>query len=210
MKFLLATTNKAKIKYYGTKLREQGVDIITLQDLEIDCDVDESGKNPIENAMIKAKAYYELSKIPTIALDEGLFLENVPNDVQPGTHVRRVGGKRLGDEEMIPYYIQLVNQYGKDGKLNGYFLKGVAIVDGDDTYTFHYKASRTFTNQRSKVIDDGYPLESIQFITTRNKFKSELSEIEKIEFMNEEQEELSKFILDTVLTIEEKKKKLVR
>lgn len=47
MKFLLATTNKAKIKYYGTKLKEHGVELVTLDDLNINCDIDETGKNPI-------------------------------------------------------------------------------------------------------------------------------------------------------------------
>ena len=70
MKYLLATKNKAKIKYYGTKLREKGIDVVTLSDLNIDDDIDETGKNPTENAIIKATAYNDLSEIPTIALDE--------------------------------------------------------------------------------------------------------------------------------------------
>ena len=118
MKYLLATTNKAKIRYYGTKLREQGVEIVTLEDLNIKCNVDETGKNPIENAIIKASAYNQISGMPTIALDEGLFLKGVPDHIQPGTHVRRVNGKRLNDIEMIEYYIDLVNKYGENGILN--------------------------------------------------------------------------------------------
>lgn len=73
MKYLLATTNKAKIWYYGTKLKERGIEIVTLEDINIECDVDETGKNPIENAIIKASAYHKLSGMPTIALDGGLF-----------------------------------------------------------------------------------------------------------------------------------------
>lgn len=73
MKYLLATTNKAKIRYYGTKLKERGIEIVTLEDINIECDVDETGKNPIENAIIKASAYHKLSGMPTIALDGGLF-----------------------------------------------------------------------------------------------------------------------------------------
>lgn len=210
MKFLLATTNKAKIRYYGTKLKEKGIDLITLKDLDIDIDVDETGKDPIENAVIKAKAYYDISHLPTIALDEGLFLDNVPDEIQPGTHVRRVNGKRLEDHEMIEHYIQLVNQYGTDGKLNGYFLKGVAIVDSEHTYTFDMKAPRTFTNQQSEVIDEGYPLASIQMITSLNKFKSELTEEEEKVTMDLEQKDIFEFILKTIGEIEKTSKKLVK
>ncbi len=67
MKYLLATTNKAKIKRYGTKLKENGIEVITLNDLNIDIDVDETGNSPIENAIIKAKAYNKISNIVTIA-----------------------------------------------------------------------------------------------------------------------------------------------
>lgn len=44
--YLLATTNKAKIKRYGTKLIEKVIDFITLNDLNLDLDVNENGNNP--------------------------------------------------------------------------------------------------------------------------------------------------------------------
>lgn len=207
MKYLLATTNKAKIRYYGTKLKEKGIDIITLNDLDIDIEVDETGKNPTENAVIKATAYNNLSKIPTIALDEGLFLKGVPDEIQPGTHVRRINGKRLDDNEMIDYYISLVNKYGINGKLPGYFLKGVAIVNGDETYTFEYKANREFTNRQSAIIDEGYPLASIQIIESIGKFKSELTEEEEKITMDVEQKDIFDFILKSITTIEKNKGK---
>ncbi len=203
MKYLLATTNKAKIRYYGTKLREQGVEIVTLEDLNIKCNVDETGKNPIENAIIKASAYNQISGMPTIALDEGLFLKGVPDHIQPGTHVRRVNGKRLNDIEMIEYYIDLVNKYGENGILKGYFLKGVAIVSQGNTYTFECKANRCFTNKKSAVIDEGYPLASIQIISSLNKFKSELTLEEEKRTMDVEQKDIFDFLLNTISTIEQ-------
>lgn len=206
MKYLLATTNKAKIRYYGTKLKEKGLDIVTLNDLNIEIDVDETGKNPIENAVIKATEYNKLSNIPTIALDEGLFLDGVPDEIQPGTHVRRVNGRRLDDNEMIDYYTSLVNQYGVNGKLRGYFLKGVAIVNGNDIFTFEYKANREFTSKKSEIIDEGYPLASIQIIESVGKFKSELTEEEEKNTMDVEQKDIFDFILNTITSMEQNKK----
>ena len=206
MKYLLATTNKAKIRYYGTKLKEKGLDIVTLNDLNIEIDVDETGKNPIENAIIKATEYNKLSNFPTIALDEGLFLDGVPDEIQPGTHVRRVNGRRLDDNEMIDYYTSLVNQYGVNGKLRGYFLKGVAIVNGNDIFTFEYKANREFTNKKSEIIDEGYPLASIQIIESVCKFKSELTEEEEKNTMDVEQKDIFDFILNTITSMEQNKK----
>lgn len=211
MKILLATTNDAKIKYYGSRLKEKGINLITLKDLDIDVDVDETGNNPIENAVIKAKAYYEISKIPTIAIDDGLFFENLKEEMQPGTHVRRVNGERLNDSEMIEHYINLVNQYGTSGKLNGYFLKGVAVVDKEHTYTFDFKSKRYFTNRQSEFLDKGYPLDSIQIVPPFNKFKCELTKEEEEETLGIEKQEIFGFLLRAIEKIEkENSKKLVK
>ena len=202
MKYLFATTNKAKIKRYAKRLIEEGIDIVTLDDLNVDVNIDENGKNPTENAIIKATAYNRISNITTIAMDDGLFLYNVPEKIQPGTHVRRVNGKRLNDKEMIEHYIDLVNKYGTNGELPGYFQKGVAIVSGDNVYTFEQKSDRKFTNKQSKIIDEGYPLASIQIVQPFGKFKSELTKEEEMIAMNIEQKNILGFILDTINIIE--------
>ena len=48
-------------------------------------------KNVIENAMIKAKAYYGITQIPTIAGDTALYIEKF--EQQPGLYVHRINGK---------------------------------------------------------------------------------------------------------------------
>lgn len=202
MKYLLATTNKAKIKRYGGKLIENNIDFVTLNDLGIELDVDENGNNPTENAIIKAKAYHEATKMPTIAIDEALFLNNVPDEIQPGTHVRRVNGKRLNDKEMVEHYISLVNKYGTDGELQGYFKKAVAIINENDIFTFEYKTNRKFSNKQSSVINEGYPLSSIQIVEQFGKFKSELTKEEDEQILQTEQNEICNFIIRTVNEIE--------
>lgn len=66
MKVLFATTNPAKVGKYKELLKEKGIDLITIKDLDFKIDVNENGKDAIENAYIKAKAYYDVTKIPTI------------------------------------------------------------------------------------------------------------------------------------------------
>lgn len=202
MKYLLATTNKAKIKRYGGKLVENGIDFVTLKDLNIELDIDENGNNPTENAIIKAKAYNAATNMPTIAIDDALFLDNVPDEVQPGTHVRRVNGKRLNDKEMVEHYISLVNQYGKNGELTGYFKKAVAIINENDIFTFEHKTNRKFSNKQSSVINEGYPLSSIQIVEQFGKFKSELTKEEEEQILKTEQNEICNFIIRTVNEIE--------
>ena len=54
MKVLFATTNPAKVKKYKELLKEKGVELITIKELDFKLPIDENGKDAIENAYIKA------------------------------------------------------------------------------------------------------------------------------------------------------------
>ena len=41
---------------------------ITLNDIDVKLDVEETGENAVENARLKARAYYEATKMPTIGI----------------------------------------------------------------------------------------------------------------------------------------------
>ena len=198
MKVLFATTNKARVRYYALRLREKGIDLVTLDDLGISAMPDENGNNPLDNAIIKAKEYARLSGLLTISIDDGLFLDGVPTEEQPGTNVRRVNGKRLNDEEMIEYYTGLVNKYGNAGELKGYIFKGIAVVFGDNLESYQKKLPRCYTNKQSKIIDAGYPLSSIQMISKFNKFKSELTREEESITIDLEQKEIFDFMINAI------------
>ena len=99
MKVLFATTNPAKVKRYVSKLQKQGIEVLTLNDIDIKLEVEETGKNAIENAELKAKAYYNATGITSIGIDDTLFIEGLPEEKQPGTNVRRVNGKELSDDD---------------------------------------------------------------------------------------------------------------
>lgn len=75
MKVLFATTNPAKVKKYKEELEAKGIDLITIKDLDFKLNIEENGKDAIENAYIKAKAYYDATGIPTIGMDNNLFIE---------------------------------------------------------------------------------------------------------------------------------------
>ena len=47
-KVLFATTNPAKVKKYKEELKEKGIELITIKDLDIKLKIEESGRNAIE------------------------------------------------------------------------------------------------------------------------------------------------------------------
>lgn len=180
MKVLFATTNQAKVGKYKEALKERGIELITINDLDFKLDIDENGKNAIENAYIKAKAYYDATKIPTIGMDNCLFIEELPEEKQPGTHVRRVNGKELTDEEMIEYYTNLVKEYG--GKLTAKWVYGMVICDGRERKEYSWSKSNFYlVDKPCEKRNPGYPLDSISVMPENNQYWLELTEEEKKE-----------------------------
>ena len=162
MKVLFATGNIAKVKRFKDRLAEYGIELISLKDIDKEIDVEETGKTAAENAYIKAKAYYDLTGIPTMAMDDNLFIDNIPENMQPGVFVRRVNGKRLNDLEMIEHYSNLAKEYGENGKLLSRWAYAICLIkEGkENIYTFN-NDDFYILDTPSKIIHEGYPLDSI-------------------------------------------------
>lgn len=197
-KVLFATTNPAKVKKYKEALEEKGIELITIKDLEVKLDIDENGKDAIENAYIKAKAYYDVIKIPTIGMDNNLFIEELPKEKQPGTYVRRVNGKELSDDEMIEYYTNLVKEYG--GKLTAKWVYGMVICNenGVEKYSWS-KEHFYFVDKPCSKRNQGYPLDSISIMPEINKYFVELTKEDKKQYKNKDNtEDVIDFIINNI------------
>ncbi len=197
-KVLFATTNPAKINKYKEKLKQRNIEILTIKDLGINLHVEESGKNAIENAHIKAKAYYEATKITTIGMDNCLYIEDIPNEKQPGTHVRRVNGKELTDDEMIEYYTNLVKEYG--GKLTAKWVYGMVIYNEEDVKEYTWSKSDFYlVDKPCEKRNPGYPLDSISVLPENNKYWLELTKEEKIDTKEENNKDgVIEFIVNNI------------
>ena len=198
MKILFATTNPAKVKRYESKLTEKGIELITIKDLDFKLDIDENGKNALENAYIKAKAYYDTTNITTIGMDDNLFIEELPVEKQPGTHVRRINGKELTDDEMIEYYTNLAKEYG--GKLTAKWVYGMVIYNGKDKKEYTWSKSHFyFVDKPCDKRNPGYPLDSITVVPEYNKYYLDLTKEEKEEYkQNTNINDVIKFILQNI------------
>lgn len=183
MEVLFATTNPAKVKKFADALEKNGIKLLTINDLKIDIHVDECGKDALENAYIKAKSYYDIAKIPTIGMDNNLFIEDIPEGKQPGTHVRRINGKELSDDEMIEYYTSLVKENGVDNKLMAKWVYGMVIYDGNEKQEFTWsKEHFYFVDKPSDTRNPGYPLDSISIIPEYNKYLVDLTKEEREQY----------------------------
>lgn len=165
MKVLFATTNPAKIEAYRGALEERGIEVVTLADLEVNLEVEETGKDVLENAGLKARAYAEATGLPTVAMDNGLWIEAVEGDEQPGVEVRRVAGERLDDEAMIEYYSRVIARYG--GRLAAKWQFGIAVcAKGDVAQYLWERDGFELVAQPCVARRPGYPLDSVSVMPT--------------------------------------------
>ena len=175
MKLLYATGNNSKVHNMRRRLEGFPIEIITPKELGIKIDVVEDGKTAIENAIKKAQAYYDKTKLPTIAGDSGLFIDGIPDDNQPGLFVRRVNGKTLTDDEMIEYYTKLIASIG--GKSTAYYVTGLALVTEQGLFTTEISEDKFILSSTiSKNNHRGNPLDVMTIDPISQKFYTDMTD----------------------------------
>jgi XTP/dITP diphosphohydrolase len=88
-KLLIGTRNQGKILEYQHLFQELPFQLMSLDDLGIDAEVDETGQTFLENAWLKANTYASLSGLLTLSDDSGLEVDALGGE--PGIHSARYG-----------------------------------------------------------------------------------------------------------------------
>ena len=83
---IFATNNPNKLRELQDIFNDKNIK--SLNNLNINIDIKETGKTFYENALIKAKEIYKLTKIPTIADDSGLIFDELHD--WPGIYTKRI------------------------------------------------------------------------------------------------------------------------
>jgi len=178
MRLIYATGNPGKLTFMRDNL-DGLVTVASLSDYGVDIDVDESGKDPLENARIKAEAYYAILKRPVLAADSGLYIDGLSEREQPGVHVRRVGGRRLSDAEMIAHYAAVAARMG--GRARAHYRNGLCLIAGEghvsatDAEEFAAKPFYLVARPHA-VIHEGFPLDSVSVEIASGKYFYDLAD----------------------------------
>lgn len=179
MRLLYGTGNPAKLSVMRKRLQSLGIEVMGLRDL--DCEipsVPEDGQTPLENARQKAVAYYQAFHIPVFSCDSGLYFDNVPDEVQPGVHVRTVNGKYLTDGEMLTYYSGLARKYGD---LTAVYKNAICLVIDEEHIYEAMKSSMeserfVLTEKPHMIQKQGFPLDSLSIDIKSGKYYYDLPE----------------------------------
>lgn len=177
MTLLYATTNPAKLTSMRRRLTTLNIELIGLNDLNREIPtVTETGSTPLENARQKATAYFSAFHIPVFSCDSGLYIENLPEELQPGVHVRTVNGKYLTDEEMIAHYSSLAKKYGD---LKAVYRNAICFVK-DENHIYESMDSSMesepfiITSTPHKTLNKGFPLDSLSIDIKTGKYYNDL------------------------------------
>lgn len=90
MKLVLASKNPHKLAEMQTILGQLGLEVVLEADVGVDVEVEETGTTFEENALLKAKAVMQASKMAAIADDSGLMVDALHGE--PGVYSARYGG----------------------------------------------------------------------------------------------------------------------
>jgi XTP/dITP diphosphohydrolase len=87
---LLATSNPHKVEEFRAIFSDLPYRLLSLQDIQLDMDVEETGTTFRENAELKAVAYAKASGLLSLADDSGLEIDALGG--APGVYSARFGG----------------------------------------------------------------------------------------------------------------------
>lgn len=128
---LIATTNPAKFEEASSVLQFSDIIIVALRDFPGIISVEETGATFEENAILKAKGYFDQTNVPCIADDGGLMIDYL--DGAPGVHSKRWLGYDASDQELAQGVLDKmagVPQEKRTARLGGFvvFWDGIHVL----------------------------------------------------------------------------------
>lgn len=126
-KYLLASNNAHKVEEFKKIFENLGLELVTPKELGIKCDPDENGATFEENSLIKARAFFKLSGLPTVADDSGLCVDALGGE--PGIYSARYGGL---DDDASRLDLLLSNMKDKTDR-KAHFSCAISCVKDENT-----------------------------------------------------------------------------
>jgi len=172
-KLLIATHNPGKFKESQEKLlKNLDIEIVSLDDLGITADYQETGETFEENALGKAKFYYNLAHIPTIADDSGLSVDALGGE--PGVHSRTWPGYSATDEELLAMLLDKMKDIPEE-KRTAKFVTVIALFDGQKELVTRGEEAGSIASHQISQMDKGLPYSAVFYPNGYDKVFSQLS-----------------------------------
>lgn len=179
MNLLIATTNKGKLAELRTFLTDLPIELVSLSDVGITDDVEETGKTYKENSQKKAIFYAKMSGLPAIADDGGLEISAL--DGAPGVKSRRWLGKEESDEVLLNHLANVAKDLPYDNR-KAWFKTVISLaMPSGKVWSVGGEIEGIIAEKPHVKILEGYPYRSYFYLPKIKKYyhEDQLSEIEQ-------------------------------
>lgn len=173
-KLLIGTGNKHKLALAKKYLSDLSITLVTPAELGIIEEPEETGSTFEENAIIKARFYFQKSGLPTLTDDAGFEIPALNNF--PGVHSRRFAGKDLTDQEVIDTILEkMKGLQGEQRKARMKLVCALALSDAE-IHTAVGLMEGHVPEIPYERISTGMPYRSLLFVDSKNKWFDQLIE----------------------------------
>ena len=175
MKIYIATNNKHKYSEFASILKNYSLVMPSQEGIAFEAE--EVGKTFFENAMIKAKALYDIVKAPILSDDSGLCVEALNGE--PGIFSARYATPPHSASNVADYGIcKLLNAMEGKKERSAYFVCCIVLyMEENRFFVFQETCKGEITKQ--KLGSAGFGYDPIFYIKEMKKTMAELSAEEK-------------------------------
>ena len=176
-RLLLATHNPAKLVELKEGLKElelEGIQLVSLNDVGVEKEPEETGETFRENSELKARFYAALTGLQTVADDGGLVIPHLGGG--PGVKSRRWPGYEASDQELIDY--TLLHSKDAAGKQRLAYLETCVTFFDPETKQILFEQEKIKGHIAEKVVDrptNGYPFRGLFIVEKYNKYYDDLT-----------------------------------
>ncbi len=173
MKLLVATNNQGKLKEFNEILGELGIECVSLKEMGISVDVEETGATFLENALLKAKEIYKIAKIPTISDDSGLMVDALGGE--PGVYSARYAGEPSDDNKNMDKLLS--NLQGEKNRTARFKSVIAAVFSEDDVLVSEGECEGVIIDEKRG--ENGFGYDPIFYVESLGKTFAQMTDQEK-------------------------------
>jgi len=181
MRLLLSTHNPGKLKEMKqglADLSKRGWLLLSLQDLQIAKEPEETGATFKDNALLKARYYAQQAKMPVIADDGGFVIPYLNGE--PGVKSARWLGENSDETKLVEHtLLRLKNAKGKQRA--AYLELVLCFFDPHKNLTLfeNEKITGIVAQKPTSKRLAGFPYRSLLIVNRFNKYYDDLTEQEQ-------------------------------
>lgn len=179
-RLVIATTNPAKLAEYRLLLAGYPLQLVSLRELGIKEQPAETGATFTENALIKARFYFRLAQLPTLADDGGLEVDALGGG--PGVHSHRWLGADADDRMLAAEIVRRMADV-PDGRRGARIRCALALAYRHEGAAVERVVEAAIegviARQAWQPVRAGFPYRAVLYLPTRGCYLAQLGDAEE-------------------------------